>query len=1273
MSLTTKNANTIFHAVQWDGQKGSIRADDHAPDGDSITVTTPGDWVCYKQVDFSVGQLTLMMAYIAAPSYGKSIQIRLDAPTGDLIGTLIVKPTEAVDIFTEQYTDIAPVHGIHDVYLVFPEEAVGLDWFIFSTDPDEETEDQHKTRMHWWREARFGTFIHWGPYAVLARGEWVMYFEQWSKSAYEVEAAALLNPTHFDADAWVRLLKQAGQKYVVITAKHHDGFCMYNTHVRHFTSIESANKVYDIVNFTSYHEDPIQMLAEACRRHDLKFCLYYSILDWHHLSQNPVHDGSGLTTIHPEWKNRYISEMKAQLCELIERYNPAVLWFDGDWGEDDWWWTEADGAALYRYLRVLKPDLIINERVKRDCGLGDFRSPEQYIPATGLPYDWETCMTLNENWGYHAADDQWKSVGTLVQNLVDIASKGGNFLLNIGPKADGTIPPESIDRFEAIGAWMEMYGESIYGTTASPFPETPAWGRYTQKPGYLYAHIFNWPPDGQLAVPQIPNLQRVYLLDTPDKSLSYVQTDGEYMIQVPAQAPNPYTSVIAFEFVGISDEPFLMPTVNSIVSSSPDKSLYPFQDPNLPIETRIDNLIALLTPAEKILLLDNSSKTIARLGIRTAGQVEGYHGAAMGGPGEWGQWDGDKSPIPTTQFCQAIGLGETWDPDVIQQAAEAEAVEFRYIYHRLNRGGLIVRAPNADLGRDPRWGRTEECYGEDAYLNGIMTQAFVRGLQGDHPKYLRTAALLKHFLANSNEDTRGHSSSNFDERDFREYYSVPFRMGFESGAACFMTAYNAYNKIPCIIHPVVKNIAVQEWGVDGIICTDGGALGMLVSEHHYYPDNKEATAACIKAGTTQFLDDKYTSGVTEALENDLLTMADIDQALRPNLRMMLRLGIFDPQDLVPYAQVENEPPWESEAHRSLARQVTQKSIVLLKNEERQLPLDAACIQRIAVIGEYADEVPLDWYSGTPPYTITPLAGIRNKVGKDVVVEYAVDNEEETAVNLARASDVAIVVIGNHPVCGNLGWAVPRYASEGREGIDRKTITLEPKDEELIQQVYAANPHTVVVLVSSFPYAIQWAEQNIPAILHITHNSQEMGNALADVLFGDYNPAGRLVQTWPQSLDQVPPLLDYNIRNNRTYMYFKDEPLYPFGYGLSYTTFEYLNLYTSLDVMKAQDSIDVYVDIKNSGSLAGEEVVQLYVRYLGSVVERPGKALKGFKRITILPEETKTVMLSLSGQDLAYWDETQQTWIVEKGEVQLMVGSSSADKDLVLVKTLIVSP
>jgi beta-glucosidase len=693
-----------------------------------------------------------------------------------------------------------------------------------------------------------------------------------------------------------------------------------------------------------------------------------------------------------------------------------------------------------------------------------------------------------------------------------------------------------------------------------------------------------------------------------------------------------------------------------------EKYKYPFQNPDLPMEERIDDLLSLMTRDEKILLLGSPGHEIERLGFSTAGQVEGYHGAALGGPGKWG---GD-NPIATTQFCQAIGLAETWDPSLIREAAEAEAVEFRYAFHALGRGGLIVRAPNADLGRDPRWGRTEECFGEDPYFNSVMSVAFVKGLQGDHPKYIRTASLLKHFLANSNEDTRTYSSSDFDERLFREYYSYPFMKGFtEGGSDCYMTAYNKYNGVPCTIHPFIKDITMKEWGVDGVICTDGGALGLLVSDHHYYDNNKDASAACIKAGISQFLDKLYPEGVNEALDAGLISMEDIDEVLRRNLRIMIRLGLLDPPSMVPYTEVGGTAPWDKEEHKLLAKKVTQKSIVLLKNKDNLLPLDKKTLKSVAVIGKRADEVLLDWYSGNLPYSITPLEGIKDKLEDSVVVNYALDNADNAAVDAASRSDVAIVIIGNDPVSGNLGWAITQMDSEGREAADRKTITLEPEDEELLQQVLKANKNTILVLVSNFPYAINKAQETILSIVHITQNSQEMGSALADVLFGDFNPAGRLVQTWPKSLNQVPELMDYNIRNNRTYMYFDGEPLYPFGYGLSYTKFEYSNLKLSSNEINTDGTLTVSVDVENTGKRDGEEVVQMYIEHINSSVERPKKELKGFKRVMVEAGKKVTVELSLYAKDTAYWSVEKHDWVVEEGNIRIKIGSSSAEEDLKL--------
>jgi beta-glucosidase len=695
---------------------------------------------------------------------------------------------------------------------------------------------------------------------------------------------------------------------------------------------------------------------------------------------------------------------------------------------------------------------------------------------------------------------------------------------------------------------------------------------------------------------------------------------------------------------------------------------YPFQNPNLPAEERITNLLSLMTLEEKAACL-GTNPSVPRLGVKGAGQMEGLHGLAVGGPAKWGR----EHPVTTTTFPQGYGLGETWDTDILMRAAAAEGFEARYIFQSEKYGGgrtgLVIRAPNADLGRDPRWGRTEECYGEDPYLTGTLAVAFIKGLQGDDPRYWQSAALMKHFLANSNENGRGHTSSDFDERLFREYYSAPFRRGVEEGGSrAFMASYNKVNGVPMAVNPILETVTRREWGQSGIICTDGGAMRQLVTEHKAFPDFEHAAAAVIKAGIGQFLDD-YRGPVNAALKDGLLSERDVDKVLRTNFRVMIKLGLLDPPSMVPYSRIGEGPePWLSDEHKALARLVTQKSIVLLKNSQALLPLDKSKLKSLAVIGPHADEVLLDWYSGTPPFAVTPLEGIKNKVGADVKVAYADGKDEAEAARVAREADVALVVVGNRPTCG-AGWEQCPVPSDGKEAVDRRAINLE--QEELIKRVFATNPRTVVVLVASFPFAINWTKENVPAIVHLTHNSEEEGDALADVLFGDYNPAGRLTQTWPKSIEQLPPMMDYDIRHGRTYMYFRGEPLYPFGYGLSYTTFAYSNLRTSADAMGARGSVLVSVDVKNTGGRAGEEVVQLYVKHLNSKVERPNFELKGFRRVALGAGQTKRVTMTLKGEQLAYWDARRNGFEVEPDTVRVMVGRSSAD--LVLAKNVRVRP
>jgi len=708
---------------------------------------------------------------------------------------------------------------------------------------------------------------------------------------------------------------------------------------------------------------------------------------------------------------------------------------------------------------------------------------------------------------------------------------------------------------------------------------------------------------------------------------------------------------------------------------------YPFQNPDLPVEDRINDVLSLMTLQEKIDFM-GTSLNVKRLGIHAQGEVptipgsggqfEGLHGLAVGGPGTWGRRSpggpgehGGVSIIPTTQFPQPVGLGETWDPGLIQQAAAQEGKEARFIFQSYDRGGLIVRAPNVDLARDPRWGRSEESYGEDPFLAGTMGTAYVKGLQGDDPRYWLSISLVKHFMANSNEDDRQGSSSNFDAALMHDYYAVPFRMAIEQGGAnALMASYNAVNGIPMTANPLLKSLVMKQWGFNGLLDTDRGALTNLVTHHKYYPDMEHAVAGAIHVGVNQFLNG-YVPALKGALDKKLITEADIDENLRGVFRVLFRAGLLDPPSIVPYSKIragDKDAPWDLQEVKDLDLQITRESIVLLKNSPARkvaplLPLDASKLRSIAVVGPRGNEVDLDSYSGTPPFAITPLQGIKNRVGSGVAVRYSADHDE--ALAMAKTSDVAIVLIGNDPICGAQPGHCPN-PTEGKEAVDRKQLSLAPEQEKLVQEVCAANPRTIVVLISSFPYTINWEEEHVRAIVHMAHNSEEEGNALADVLFGGYNPAGRLVVTWPQSLSQLPPMMDYDIRQGRTYMYSKEKPLYPFGYGLSYTKFKYSDMHVSSNRLSEKGEVTVSVKITNVGKRAGDEVVQMYVQHLGSNVDRAREELMGFQRVSLDHGAAKTVEFKLQAKSLAYWDEAKQTWSIEHDRVRLNVGSSSAE-------------
>ena len=814
-----------------------------------------------------------------------------------------------------------------------------------------------------------------------------------------------------------------------------------------------------------------------------------------------------------------------------------------------------------------------------------------------------------------------------------------------------------------------------------------------------------------------------------------------------------------------------------------------YQDENAAVEQRVEDLLQRLTLDEKIDLLRATSPANERLGF-----PKYYHGNEA--------LHGVVRPGRFTVFPQAVGLAATWDPDLIREVSSAISDESRARWNELGRGALQTNqfsdlltfwSPTVNMARDPRWGRTPETYGEDPFLSGEIGTAFVRGLQGDDPKYLKAVSTPKHFAANNEEHNRFECNVQVSEKQLREYYLPAFEALVRRGhAASVMSSYTAINNIPCTANPwLLTDVLRKDWGFDGYVVSDCGGPALLISGHHYVKYPETAAALALKAGLDlECGDNIFIKPLRDAFDKRLVSEEDIDRAARRVLTARMRLGFFDPPGACPYDTI---PPSVigSEAHRALALQAAREAVVLLKNDRNMLPLKRSKVRSLAVVGINAGSCEFGDYSGVPASApVSILEGIRTLAGKDIRVEYApwksaVDGMEviapeffpeglraeyyrgidlagepavrtdpwinyepsnqapdpflpdspqsvrwtgklrppvtgEYVLNLVSDEGARMKLDGrllfddwgSHAVrsdtvsvwmeagrdyaleveyydnrdyaVSRLCWRMPAigeqdrialYGKAGelarkcdavvavmginksieREGKDREVITLPTDQQEFLRELYRINPNVVLVLVAGSPLSILWEDKHLPAVVNAWYPGEQGGTAVAEVLFGRFNPAGRLPLTWYNSLEDLPPFDDYDI-TKRTYKYFDGDVLYPFGYGLSYTQFRY----SDLQVEDRGETVEVSFTLKNVGRMDGDEVAQVYVQLPEYEGVAPLKELRGFRRVHLRRGESRRVTVPLRREDLRYWSESQKAFVIPEGLPTVMVGASSAD-------------
>lgn len=694
---------------------------------------------------------------------------------------------------------------------------------------------------------------------------------------------------------------------------------------------------------------------------------------------------------------------------------------------------------------------------------------------------------------------------------------------------------------------------------------------------------------------------------------------------------------------------------NNLMAQTADKPLY--LDYTKPVDARVKDLISRMTLEEKAQYLNHVGPEIPRFGIKSDKWNQALHGVV------WTR--------PTTMFPISIAMAATWDTKLVYKEATAISDEARAIYNgwhqdpdfKGEKKGLIYRTPVINISRNPYWGRINECFGEDPFLTGRIGVAHVTGLQGNDPKYLKLVSTLKHYAVNNVETDRTSRSATVSERMLHEFWLPHFKDCIvEGGAQSIMASYNAINGIPNNInHMMLTDILKNRWGFKGFVVSDLGGVNTMVNGHEKGKMSyEEAVAQSINAGC-DFSDKEFMQYIPVAVNKGLLTEAKLNESLARVMRDRFLLGEFDPQEMNPYSKIPVSVIGNA-GHVALSLKAAQESMVLLTNKNHILPLSKDKIKTIAVIGPHANLFTAGGYSGKPIDAVNPIQGIKNRMAQGTEIIYAVgaeifhrrnapefNKEEELkkAVDAAKKADVAILYIGT----------TLDIEAEGR---DRTSLKLPGNQEELVKAVLAVNPRTIVVLMNAGPLTIPYIKESAPAIIEAWWPGEQGGNAIADVLFGNVNPGGKMPLTVYASAEQVPSQDEYDVTKGFTYMYINGQPLFPFGHGLSYTTFSYSNLKLSAKQISADGLLTVTVDVKNTGKVAGDEVVQLYIHDVSPSLKRPVKELRGFDRVSLQPGETKTVTLKLPGSKLAFYDEKIHDFRVEPEMIDVLVGSSSAD-------------